>query len=227
MMNEIFISTMLLTFKLAFVTTVILLILGTCIAYYLFVAKSHVKPLIETIVSMPLVLPPTVLGFYLLVAFSQENFLGRFLQEYFGFRLTFTFAGLVFGSVIFSLPFMVHPIQNGLAALPKSLSEAATILGKSKVNIFFKILLPNIKPSLLTGVVITFAHTIGEFGVVLMIGGNIPQKTRVASLAIYDQVESLNYHEANKYALTLFVISFCVLLLVYIVNKKYFAKGFR
>ncbi len=227
MMNEMFISTMLLTFKLAFVTTVILLILGTCIAYYLSVSRSHVKPLIETIVSMPLVLPPTVLGFYLLVAFSQENFLGRFLQEYFGFRLTFTFGGLVLGSVIFSLPFMVHPIQNGLAALPKSLLEAATTLGKSKINIFFKILLPNIKPSLLTGVVITFAHTIGEFGVVLMIGGNIPQKTRVASLAIYDQVESLNYHEANKYALTLFVISFCVLLLVYIVNKKYFAKGFK
>ncbi len=227
MMNEMFISTMLLTFKLAFVTTVILLILGTCIAYYLSVSRSHVKPLIETIVSMPLVLPPTVLGFYLLVAFSQENFLGRFLQEYFGFRITFTFGGLVLGSVIFSLPFMVHPIQNGLAALPKSLLEAATTLGKSKINIFFKILLPNIKPSLLTGVVITFAHTIGEFGVVLMIGGNIPQKTRVASLAIYDQVESLNYHEANKYALTLFVISFCVLLLVYIVNKKYFAKGFK
>lgn len=227
MMNEMFISTMFLTFKLALVTTVILLIVGTCIAYYLSITKSHAKPLIETIVSMPLVLPPTVLGFYLLVAFSQENFLGRFLQEYLGFRLTFTFAGLVLGSVIFSMPFMVHPIQNGLSAIPKSLTEAAATLGKSKLNIFFKILLPNIKPSLLTGIVITFAHTIGEFGVVLMIGGNIPQKTRVASLAIYDQVEALNYHEANKYALTLFIISFCVLLLVYIVNKKYLSKGFR
>lgn len=226
MMNEMFISTMLLTFKLAFMTTVILLIVGTCIAYYLSITKSHIKPFIETIVSMPLVLPPTVLGFYLLVAFSQENFLGKFLEQYFGFRLTFTFAGLVLGSVIFSMPFMVHPIQNGLAAIPKSLTEAATTLGKSKLNIFFKVLLPNIKPSLLTGIVITFAHTIGEFGVVLMIGGNIPQKTRVASLAIYDQVEALNYHEANKYALTLFIISFCVLLLVYIFNKKYLSKGF-
>ncbi len=220
-MGEIFLPTMLLTFKLALITTVILFIFGVMVAYYLLGTKSRIKPFIETIVSMPLVLPPTVLGFYLLVAFSRENFLGKFLQEYFGFQLTFTFEGLVLGSVIFSMPFMIHPIQNGFEAIPKSLIEAAQILGKSKINILFKILLPNIKSSLLTGVVITFAHTVGEFGVVLMIGGNIPGKTRVASLAIYDQVEALNYHLANRYALTLFFISFIILLLVYIVNKKY------
>jgi len=223
-MSENFWLTMVLTFKLAVITTVILLFIGIPLAYFLSTTKSRFKPVIETIVSMPLVLPPTVLGFYLLVAFSTENAFGRFWQEILGFRLTFTFEGLVLGSVLFSLPFMVHPIQSGLQNLPKTLTEAAQMLGKSKLTILFKVLLPNIKPSLLTGTVITFAHTVGEFGVVLMIGGNIPGVTRVASIAIYDEVEALNYDIANQYALILFAITFTILLIVYLVNRKFLQK---
>jgi molybdate transport system permease protein len=220
-MHEMFYDTMLLTFKLALVTTTILMVLGIFVAYFLSTTHSRFKPLIETIVSMPLVLPPTVLGFYLLVAFSSEHWFGRFLQQYLGFQLTFSFAGLVLGSTIFSMPFMIQPLQNGFQAVPKSFIEAAKTLGKSRLNILFRVLLPNAKPALLTGAVITFAHTVGEFGVVLMIGGNIPGTTRVASLAIYDEVEALDYHTANMYALTLFIITFSILLFVYIVNKKF------
>ncbi len=223
-MDEQFVTTMALTFKLALITTLILLFIGIPIAYFLSTTNSRFKPIFESIVSMPLVLPPTVLGFYLLVAFSTENAFGRFLEEYFDFRLPFTFEGLVVGSVIFSLPFMVQPIQAGLQNLPRSLTEAALMLGKSKFAILFRVLLPNIKPSLLTGIVITFAHTVGEFGVVLMIGGNIPGETRVASIAIYDEVEALNYAAANKYAFTLFVITFSILLVVYILNRSFAGK---
>ncbi len=223
-MNEEFISTMAVTFKLAFITTLILLIIGIPLAYFLSITRSKLKPFLEAFVSMPLVLPPTVLGFYLLVAFSTEYPLGKFLEEYFDFRLPFTFEGLVLGSVLFSLPFMVQPIQAGLESLPRSLSEAALMLGKSKINILFKVLLPNIKPSLLTGIVISFAHTVGEFGVVLMIGGNIPGETKVASIAIYDEVEALNYDVANQYALTLFIITFFILLSVYFFNRSYLRK---
>ncbi|WP_457599529.1 molybdate ABC transporter permease subunit [Hydrogenimonas sp.] len=223
-MDESFASTMALTFRLAFVTTLILLLIGVPLAYWLATTRSRLKPLFETLVSMPLVLPPTVLGFYLLVAFSPESTFGRFLAEAFGFRLLFTFEGLVLGSVIFSLPFMVHPIQAGLQSLPASLSEAAQTLGKSKITTLFRVLLPNIKPSLLTGIVISFAHTIGEFGVVLMIGGNIPGQTRVASIAIYDEVEALNYDLAGQYALTLFAVTFAILLLVYLVNRNFLRR---
>ena len=215
---------MLLTFKLALVTTLILLLIGIPLAYYLAYTRSKLKPVIETIVSMPLVLPPTVLGFYLLMAFSGENAFGRFCEEVLGFRLVFTFEGLVLGSVIFSLPFMVQPIQAGLQSLPGSLIEAAQMLGKTKPQILFRVLLPNIKPSLLTGIVITFAHTVGEFGVVLMIGGNIPGETRVASIAIYDEVEALNYATANDYALVLFLVTFSILLLVYILNRSFLKR---
>jgi len=217
-------ATMLLTFKLALVTTLILLLIGIPLAYYLAYTRSKLKPVIETIVSMPLVLPPTVLGFYLLMAFSGENAFGRFCEEVLGFRLVFTFEGLVLGSVIFSLPFMVQPIQAGLQSLPGSLIEAAQMLGKTKPQILFRVLLPNIKPSLLTGIVITFAHTVGEFGVVLMIGGNIPGETRVASIAIYDEVEALNYATANDYALVLFLVTFSILLLVYILNRSFLKR---
>ncbi|MCF6200834.1 MAG: molybdate ABC transporter permease subunit [Hydrogenimonas sp.] len=223
-MESQFAQTMLLTFKLALVTTAILLIIGVPLAYYLSVTRSRFKPVIETLVSMPLVLPPTVLGFYLLIAFSEESAFGKFCQDVLGFKLLFTFEGLVLGSVIFSLPFMVQPIQAGLQSLPGSLTEAAATLGKSRVTTLFKVLLPNIKPSLLTGIVITFAHTVGEFGVVLMIGGNIPGQTRVASIAIYDEVEALNYAVANDYAMILFAVTFSILLLVYMVNRSLY-KG--
>lgn len=207
-----------LTFKLAFITTLLLLVISIPLAYWLAYTKNRIKPIIETLVSMPLVLPPTVLGFYLLLAFSPSNGLGQWLDEWFGLRLVFSFEGLVLGSMLYSLPFMVHPIQSGFANLSSSLKEAAYMLGKSRRTTLFKVLLPNIKPSLLTGIVLAFAHTIGEFGVVLMIGGNMPGRTKVASIAIYDEVESLNYGAANAYSLILFAITFAILLLVYLTN---------
>ncbi|MFT4568318.1 MAG: molybdate transport system permease protein [Saprospiraceae bacterium] len=216
---------LILTFQLAFVTTLILLVVATPLSYWLAQSTSRIKPIIETLVSMPLVLPPTVLGFYFLVAFSPGNAFGSWLNEWLGLKLVFSFTGLVIASVIYSLPFMVHPIQSGLASIPKSITEASYILGKSKLQTLLKIQLPNIKTSLLTGIVLSFAHTVGEFGVVLMIGGNIPGKTKVASIAIYDEVEALNYSAANTYSLILFVITFLILLAVYLINGKYI-KGF-
>ncbi len=212
---------LLLTFELAALTTFILLMLGIPLAYALAFSRSRFKPVFETLVSMPLVLPPSVLGFYLLLAFSPQHGFGLWLAQTFDIRLVFSFAGLVIGSVIFSLPFMVHPIQSGLQNLPFSLVEASRTLGKSDFTTLRRVLLPNIKSALLAGVVLSFAHTIGEFGVVLMIGGNIPGVTKVASIAIYDEVESLNYGVAHFYALVLFVISFTVLLAVYSSNRRY------
>ena len=172
----------LLTLKLSSIATLILLIISIPLAYWLAYSKKRIKPIVETLVSMPLVLPPTVLGFYLLVAFSPNNSFGALLDDWFGLQLIFSFEGLVLASIIYSLPFMVQPIQSGFANLPQNLSEASYVLGSSKFKTLTKILLPNIKSSLLTGIVLTFAHTIGEFGVVLMIGGNIPDKTRLLPL---------------------------------------------
>ena len=213
-----------LTFKLALITTAILFVISIPIAYWLSSTKLRIKPIVETLVSMPLVLPPTVLGFYMLMAFSPENVFGNWLNEWLGIRLIFSFGGLVLASVIYSLPFMVQPIQAGMSSLPSTLKEASYTMGKSKMTTLLKILLPNIKPSLLTGIVLSFAHTIGEFGVVLMIGGNMPGKTKVASIAIYDEVEALNYSAANSYSLVLFFITFIILLLVYLVNGGYFKR---
>jgi molybdate transport system permease protein len=226
MIEESFLSTMLLTFELAGITTLILLIIGVPLGYYLAYTKNRLKPAIEAIVSMPLVLPPSVLGFYMLVFFSPKDGFGKWLEEMFDLRLVFSFEGLVVASVIFSLPFMVHPLQSGFSALPKNLIDAAYTLGKGKLNVLLKVLLPNIRPALLTGMVISFAHTVGEFGVVLMMGGNIAGETRVASIAIYDEVEALNYALANQSALTLFIISFAILLVVYMVNKQMLRSKF-
>lgn len=226
-MENSFFQTMKLTFELAGITTLILLIIGVPLGYFLSQTKSKLKPIIETLVSMPLVLPPSVLGFYLLLAFSPKNAFGAWLDKTFDIRLVFSFEGLVIASVIFSLPFMVHPIQSGFSSLNKSLKEASYVLGKSRFETLFYILLPNIKPSLLTGIIISFAHTVGEFGVVLMIGGNKIGETKVASIAIYDEVESLNYTMANQYAFTLFFISFIILLFVYMINKKMLRSEFK
>ena len=215
---------MILTFKLSFVTTMILLFISIPLANWLAYSKSKIKPIIETLVSMPLVLPPTVLGFYLLVAFSPSNAFGRWLDEVVGLSMIFSFEGLVFASIIYSLPFMVHPIQSGLSNLSQDLKDASYVLGKSKIETLYKVLLPNIKPSILSGIVLAFAHTIGEFGVVLMIGGNIPGETKVASIAIYDEVEAMNYAAANAYSLVLFVITFLILLSVYLVNGGYIKR---
>jgi molybdate transport system permease protein len=218
---------LILTFKLAFITTVLLLFISIPLAYWLAYTKSKFKPIAETLVSMPLVLPPTVIGFYLLIAFSPSNSFGNWLDNWLGLRLVFSFEGLIIASIIYSLPFMVHPIQAGFSNLSKSLVEMSFVLGKSKTTTLFKVLLPNIRPSLLTGVVLAFAHTIGEFGVVLMIGGNIPGKTKVASIAIYDEVESLNYSDANMYSMILFALTFCILLVVYLINGGYFKQFYK
>jgi molybdate transport system permease protein len=209
-----------LTFKLAFFTTLVLFFIAIPLANWLSHKKNIFKTIVEVIVTMPLVLPPTVIGFYMLLAFSPGNAFGAFLEKWFDIRLVFSFEGLLVASVIYSLPFMVHPIQSGFASLPSSLQEASYSLGKTKRQTLFKVLLPNIKPSLLTAIVLTFAHTIGEFGVVLMIGGNIPAKTRTASVAIYDEVEAFNYHHANVYAAILLVLSFIILFIMYLVNRK-------
>lgn len=209
-----------LTLKLALSTTLILFIIAVPLANWLTGDKGVFKVVVQTIVSMPLVLPPTVLGFYLLLAFSPANWFGHWLEEWFNIRLVFSFSGLLIASVIYSLPFMVHPIQSGLSSLSPSLKEASYSLGKTKWQTLSKVLLPNIKPSLLTGIVLTFAHTVGEFGVVLMIGGNMPNSTRTASIAIYDEVDALHYHTANVYAVILLVLSFAILLVLYSFNRK-------
>ena len=211
---------LILTFKLASVTTAILFCIGVPFAWWLAETRIRIKPAVEALVSMPLVLPPSVLGFYLLLAFSPEHWFGHWLDRVAGLRLAFSFEGLVVASCIFSFPFLVHPVQAAFQHLPRSLTDAARMLGKSNWQTFLRVLLPNIKPALLSGTVLAFAHTVGEFGVVLMIGGNLPNQTRVASIAIYDEVEALNYAAANFYAGVLFSLSFLILLVVYVVNRK-------
>lgn len=204
-----------LTIKLALITTIFLYIIGIPIAYYLAFAKIRFRAVLEAIIAMPLVLPPSVLGFYFLLAFSQNGFLGALWKELFGHQLAFHFDGLVIGSIIFSLPFMVHPLLSGFKAVDKFQIEAAQTMGKNKFQTLVKVILPAIKSSLATGGVISFAHTVGEFGVVLMIGGSIDGETKVTSIAIYNEVEALNYTMAHSYSLILFAFSFAVLWLVY------------
>lgn len=211
---------LILTLELALTTTLVLLIVAVPLAYWLAYTRIKLKPVIEAIVTLPLVLPPTVLGFYLLLAFGANSALGQFLQSQFGIQLAFSFEGLVLASVIYSLPFMVQPVKTGMESLSPSLLEASAVLGKSRLQTLFHVILPNIRKAIVTGIVMAFAHTIGEFGVVLMIGGNIPGKTRVASVAIYDQVEGLNYDSANAYALVLLGITFTILLVTYLLNGK-------
>ncbi len=215
-----------LTFKLALITTCILLVIGIPLAYWLAFTRFKAKPFVETLISMPLVLPPTVLGFYLLIALGPNSILGAGLNNIFGIKLLFSFEGLVIASTLYSLPFMVHPIQAGFSNIPSHLKEASILLGKSTFTTLTKVLLPNCKPALITATVLSFAHTIGEFGVVLMIGGNIPNETRVASIAIYDEVEALNFAQAHRYSLILFSISFFMLLILFITNRS-FLKSWR
>ena len=221
MMSPEFIQTLLLTGKLAGATTLILFIIGMPIAYWLSFNRFPGKSVVEALICMPMVLPPTVMGYYLLVAFSPQSGVGAFLESHFDFRLAFTFQGILVASVVFGLPFMIQPLQNGLMALPDSLREASYTLGKSRVTTFFRVLLPNIKPSIVTAVAMTFAHSIGEFGIVLMVGGNMPGETKVASIAIYDEVQALNYGVANQYAFILFILSFVLLTIIYSVNKRF------
>lgn len=213
---EISFSPLWLSLKLAVFTTLVLSIIGIPLVYVLHLRIKHhfLKIILKSIVSLPLVLPPTVLGYYLLVAFNPTSFLGSFFESLFNIRLVFSFAGILLGSVIFSLPFMVNPILSAVEHLPAYFKDAAYTLGKSPWDTFTKVMLPNVKASVIVGITMSFAHTIGEFGVILMIGGNIPDETRVASIAIYNEVEMLNYANANIYSWILLIFSFTVLVLI-------------
>ena len=213
---EISFSPLWLSLKLAVFTTLVLSIVGIPLVYVLHLRiKNHLlKTILKSIVSLPLVLPPTVLGYYLLVAFNPTSFLGTFFESIFNIRLVFSFSGILLGSVIFSLPFMVNPILSAVEHLPAYFKDAAYTLGKSPWVTFTKVMLPNVKASVIVGITMSFAHTIGEFGVILMIGGNIPDETRVASIAIYNEVEMLNYTNANIYSWVLLIFSFTVLMLI-------------
>lgn len=209
-----------LSLKLALITTIILLVIGIPVAYWLSGKSTMPKILVEALITMPLVLPPSVLGFYLLLAFSPNNGFGKWLLNHLNLQLVFSFEGLILASVIYSLPFMISPVKSAFGHLPGNLAQAAYTMGKTRWQTFIYILLPNIKASVYTAAVLTFAHTLGEFGVVLMIGGNIPGVTKVASIAIYDSVETMDYTSANHYALILFAITFTIVLAVFIFNKK-------
>jgi len=210
----------LISFKLAFFTTVILFIIALPLSWFLSQTKSKYKPFIEAITALPIVLPPSVLGFYILWALSYNSPIGNFFEETFGIKLVFNFAGLVIASCFYSLPFMVQPLQSGFESLNKNMLEASFVAGKGKIETIFKIAIPNIKPALLTAIIVTFAHTVGEFGVVLMVGGSIPGETKVASVAIYEFVEIMDYTQAHIYSAIMIVISFLVLLSVYVFNQK-------
>ena len=208
------------TLNLALLTTLILFLIGIPLSFILLENKNKYISLLEPILNLPLVLPPSVLGYYLLITFSPQNKLGHFLEKYFHTSFVFNFQGMLLASVIFGLPFMIQPLKSALANLPIGLKETSYTLGKSKSKTLFYVLLPNIKPSILSAIVLTFTHTLGEFGVILMIGGNIPGKTRVASIAIYDEVQAMNYKVANFYSFSLLIISFIALTIVYRTNKK-------
>lgn len=210
-----------LSFKLAGITTIILFFISLPLAWWLSQTKSKAKSTIEAITALPIVLPPSVLGFYLLWSLSANSPIGVFFEETFGIRLVFNFTGLVIASCFYSLPFMVQPLQGGFESLNKTMLEASYISGKSKLETLLKVALPNIKPALLSAIIITFAHTVGEFGVVLMIGGSIPGETKIASIAIYEFVEVMDYKMAHIYSAIMVGISFAVLLSVYIFNKRY------
>jgi len=213
-----------LSFKLALLTTIILFIISIPLAWYLSQSKSKIKPFIEAITALPLVLPPSVLGFYILVSLSSNSPLGAFFEEIFDIKLIFNFTGLVVASCIYSLPFMVQPLQGGFETLHKNILEASYVAGKGTVETIFRVALPNIKPALLTGIIITFAHTVGEFGVILMVGGSITGETKVASVAIYEMVEIMDYTAAHIYSAIMVLMSFFVLLTVYIFNAKQAVK---
>ncbi|MEO6094126.1 MAG: molybdate ABC transporter permease subunit [Fibrobacteria bacterium] len=213
---------LLLTIRVSLITTPVLFLFCIPLAFWLTRAPPALRYPVQALVNLPLALPPTVIGFYLLVCFSPEGFLGHYLKSWFHLSIPFTQTGLVIGSVFFSLPFMVNPILSGFESLPPVLSEEAQMLGASKWQTLFHVLLPDIKPSLLAAGVLTFAHTMGEFGVALMIGGKIPGKTLMASMVVYDEVESLNFGAAHVYSLILLGLSFTALLALFIINRKWY-----
>lgn len=210
-----------LTLQLAFVTMLLLLAIGTPVAWWLAFTKNRLKPVAEALTALPLVLPPTVLGFYLLVMLSPKSLLGGLWLDATGTTLTFSFAGLVIGSMIYSLPFTVQPLQAAFEAMGRGPLEAAATLRAGPASRFFSVAVPLASRGFLTAAVLTFAHTLGEFGVVLMLGGNIPGQTKVISIAIYEHVETVNYADAHVLAALLLAFSFLVLLFVYSVNRRF------
>lgn len=211
------------TFKLASLTASALLVIGLPIAYWLAYSTWRWKFVVESIVALPLVLPPTVLGFYILVAIGPRSPIGQFYTDLVGHPLPFTFEGLLLASILYSLPFAVQPFATAFEQVDRKLIEASWTLGLSKVRTFFRLILPLSTAGLITGAVLSFAHTLGEFGVVLMVGGNIEGVTRTVSIDIYDEVQALNYAGAAKTAAFLLAISYLVLLLVYAMNRKVWA----
>ena len=211
------------TFQLATLTAFILLMVGLPIAYWLTFSRRRWKFVIESVVALPLVLPPTVLGFYILVAIGPHSPIGRFYTDLVGHPLPFTFEGLLLASVLYSLPFAVQPFASAFDQVDRRVLEASWTLGVSRLATFFRLMLPLSSAGVVTGFVLSFAHTLGEFGVVLMVGGNIEGETRTVSIDIYDEVQALNYAGAAKTALFLLVISYAVLLTVYAMNRKVWA----
>ena len=209
-----------LTLKLATLTAVILVMIGLPVAYWLSFSKWRWKFLVESVVALPLVLPPTVLGFYILVAMGPQSPVGRLYTSLVGHPLPFTFEGLLFASILYSLPFAVQPFASAFEQVDRRLIEAAWTLGVSRLGTFFKLVLPLSIAGVVIGFVLSFAHTLGEFGVVLMVGGNIEGETRTVSIDIYDHVQALDYGAAAQTAFLLLAISYAVLLLVYAVNRK-------
>jgi len=209
------------TAKLAGLTTLILLLGGTPLAWWLTRTRSKLRPLVEAVVAMPLLLPPTVLGFYLLILLGPSGAVGGLWESLGGPRLVFSFPGLVVGSVLYSMPFVVQPLHNAFGAVPGSLLDAAATLRAGPLDRFFTVVLPLARPGFLTAATLGFAHTVGEFGVVLMIGGNIPGRTQVLSIALYNHVEALEYSEAHILAALLLAFCFSVLLVVYILNRRF------
>ena len=212
-----------ITIKLATMTALALVVIGLPVAYWLTFSRWRWKFLVESVVALPLVLPPTVLGFYILVAVGPQSPLGQFYTNIVGHPLPFTFEGLLFASILYSLPFAVQPFATAFEQIDRRLIEASWTLGVSRLNTFFKLIIPLSTAGMVTGFVLSFAHTLGEFGVVLMVGGNIEGETRTVSIDIYDEVQALNYVGAAKTALFLLAISYTVLLVVYAMNRKVWA----
>jgi molybdate transport system permease protein len=212
-----------LTLRLAAVVAAVLVVLGLPVAYWITYSRWRWKFLAEAVVALPIVLPPTVLGFYVLVALGARSPLGRWWQGMTGHTLAFTFEGLVIGSILYSLPFAVQPFAASFAAVDSRLIAASSTLGASRLRTFFRVILPLSVPGLVTGIALSFAHTMGEFGVVLMVGGNIPGVTRTVSIDIYDQTQAINYSAANQTALVLLAIAFVALSLVYALNRRVWA----
>ena len=225
MFNEADLTALLITLKLAFISTAALLLIGTPLAWWLARTRWRFKFVLEAMIALPLVLPPTVLGFYLLVALGPHGPVGGLMEALGGRPLAFTFTGLVIGSVVYSMPFVVQPLQDAFAAVGRRPLEVASTLRAGPWDRFFTVAVPLARPGFLTAAVLGFAHTLGEFGVVLMIGGNIPGETRVASIAIYDHVEGLQYGQAHGLSALLLVLSFGLLVTVYGLNRRFRVLG--